>query len=245
MGGTRYPRSKVDLGHGRGWLTKEAAASIRRIDRQIGHPLQITEAGRDWAQQNEHYQHYLKYGAPIALNPNTPSVHQKGDAVDSDEAQRILSIMTDHGWIRTVYRWVGGKWTLVERWHFEHFIERDNHRHDVEPAGKTEVEPEPKPIIEEDNMYAVLKREAVNEWTLAGADIGQDQTPTGFKTESIPGGVVNTYRGFMVTTVAAEGFSWGRMYCRPYGNAPLTLAGVDYMAAQNAARRVALATHPE
>lgn len=147
MGGTRYPRSKVSLGHGRGWLTKESAASIFRIDRQIGHPLQITEAGRDWAEQNKHYQHYLKYGYPIALNPNTPSVHQKGDAADSNEAQRILAIMTDHGWIRTVYRWVNGKWTLVESWHFEHFIERDNRRNDPAPSGEGET---PNPIEEEE-----------------------------------------------------------------------------------------------
>lgn len=137
------PRSVVLLRGGRGWLTKESAASIHRIDAQIGHHLQITEAGRTWDQQNVHFQHYLRYGAPIALNPDTPSVHQIGDAIDSDEAQNILSVMTDHGWIRTVYRWVNGKWTLVERWHFEHFIEKDNHRYEGDPAGGGNVAPLP------------------------------------------------------------------------------------------------------
>ena len=111
MGGSKYPRSKVDLGGGRGWLTKEAAASIFRIDRAIGHRLQITEAGRSFFQQDEHWQKY------------------------SDEAQKFVSLMVEHGWIRTVYRWVGGVWTLVERWHFEYFQSRDKHRFDPVPAA--------------------------------------------------------------------------------------------------------------
>src|SRR5690349_9705397 len=111
------PPSVAVLHGGRGWLTVEAAASIHRIDRQIGHHLQITEAGRNWDQQNAHYQHYLRYGSPIALNPDTPSVHQKGAAIDSDEAQNDIAMMERNGWVRTVYRWVNGVWTLVERWH--------------------------------------------------------------------------------------------------------------------------------
>lgn len=45
MGGTL---TKVDIGHGRGWLEAEAAKSQARIDRALGHPQQITEAGRSW-----------------------------------------------------------------------------------------------------------------------------------------------------------------------------------------------------
>lgn len=122
-----YTGEQIDLGSGRGWLNRPAAASIRRIDRQIGHPLQITEAGRDWAQQNKHYQHYLRYGSPIALSPDAPSLHQRGNAADSNEAQRIHAVMEDHGWRRTVYRYVNGKWTLVEPWHYEYFPQYDNH----------------------------------------------------------------------------------------------------------------------
>lgn len=126
----------VDLGGGRGWLADLPARSIWRIDRTIGHFLQITEAGRDWAKQNEHYQRYLRYlsggpWAPIALKPGT-SVHEKGAAVDSNEAQRILWIMFEHGWRRTVYR--DGK--LVEPWHFEYFYNLDHHRY--EPISATE-----------------------------------------------------------------------------------------------------------
>lgn len=123
-----YTGEMVDLGFGRGWLSRPAAESIRRIDRQIGHPMQITEAGRTWGRQDEHWRKYLRDGWPIALNPDTPSEHQKGLSIDSDEAQRIIAILEDHGWRRTVYRWVRGLWTLVEPWHFEYFAHLDNHR---------------------------------------------------------------------------------------------------------------------
>lgn len=115
--------TQVGLGGGRGWLAPPAAASIRRIDAQIGHYLQITEAGRTWLQQDEHWQTYLRNGWPIALSPNAPSIHQLGGAADSNEAQRIIAVMEDHGWRRTVYR--NGK--LVEPWHFEYFAHLDNH----------------------------------------------------------------------------------------------------------------------
>lgn len=121
--GYTYTGQTVDLGHGRGWLDADAAASIRRIDAQLGHPLQVTEAGRSFFQQEQHWLRYLRDGKPIALNPNTPSVHQKGRAIDSDEAQRIVAIMHDHGWRQTVYR--NGK--LVEPWHWEYDRNLDNH----------------------------------------------------------------------------------------------------------------------
>lgn len=135
-----YPGAKVDLGAGRGWLNTPAAASIRRIDRQIGHAMQITEAGRDWAQQNKHYQHYLRYGSPIALNPDTPSIHQKGAAIDTDEGQQFNARMEENGWKRTVYRYVNGKWTLVEPWHYEYFPENDRHINDGGETPASEME---------------------------------------------------------------------------------------------------------
>lgn len=148
-----YTGEQVDLGFGRGWLSRPAAASIRRIDRQIGHPLQITEAGRTFFRQEQHWLKYLRDGYPIALNPNTPSEHQKGLSIDSDEAQRIIAILEDHGWRRTVYRWVNGKWTLVERWHFEYFAHLDNHRND--PAGASST-PAPHVPKEDEIMEAYV-----------------------------------------------------------------------------------------
>lgn len=114
----------TDLGHGRGWLDKGAALSIARIDDQIGHPLQITEAGRTWAQQNAHWQTYLRDGSPIALSPDAPSIHQLGNAIDTDE--RNVPVLNDHGWFQTVYR----NGVLVEPWHFEYDKTRDNHEGD-------------------------------------------------------------------------------------------------------------------
>lgn len=134
-----YQGEMVDLGFGRGWLNRAAANSIRRIDTQIGHALQITEAGRTWLQQNVHFQHYLRYGSPIALSPDAPSLHQLGNASDTDEGQTIHAVMEDHGWRRTVYRWVNGKWTLVERWHYEYFPQYDNHLNDGTPSGGATV----------------------------------------------------------------------------------------------------------
>lgn len=135
-----YTGTQVELGFGRGWLNAPAAASIRRIDRQIGHALQVTEAGRTWAQQNVHYRNYLRYGSPIALSPDAPSLHQKGNAIDSNEAQRIHAVMEDHGWRRTVYRYVNGKWTLVEPWHYEYFPQHDNHINESAGGSSTPEE---------------------------------------------------------------------------------------------------------
>jgi hypothetical protein len=114
----------TNLSNGRGWLSDAAAASIHRIDRQIGRPLDINEAGRTWEQQNQHWLTYKRYGKPIALHPDTPSIHQLGNAIDTDD--RLIAIMNDHGWRQTVFR--NGQ--LVEPWHFEYFINEDNHRNE-------------------------------------------------------------------------------------------------------------------
>lgn len=138
----------ADLGSGRGWLNDAPAASIRRLDRALGHPLQITEAGRTWAQQNVHWLNYQRNGRPIALHPDTPSVHQKGAAIDTDEGQQHVQLLAEHGWKRTVYRWVNGRYTLVEPWHFEYFPDKDQHRNGPEFAGNET----PAPVPEEDDM---------------------------------------------------------------------------------------------
>ncbi|MDR6868440.1 hypothetical protein J2Y69_003056 [Microbacterium resistens] len=110
----------TDLGHGRGWLNPEPAESIFRIDAQIGHPLQITDAGRTWDQQMEDYRAYLAGTGAYALHPDTPSVHQLGEAADTDEGQDILPVMEEHGWVRTAL-------AREEWWHFEYLRARDRH----------------------------------------------------------------------------------------------------------------------
>ena len=134
----------VSLGSNRGWLNGPAAYSLFRLDVRIGHLWQITEAGRTWDQQNEHYQHYLQYGSPIALSPNAPSLHQMGNAIDTNE--RITWLLNENGWYQTVFRWVNGVWTLVEPWHYEYFAERDDHYGETAGGGAVEF-PE-----EEDDM---------------------------------------------------------------------------------------------
>lgn len=120
----------VELGGGRGSLEEEAAKSMRRLDLYIGHLWQISEALRTWEQQEKFYQAYRSYlnGGPwaaIALSPDAPSIHQLGQAIDTDE--RLVEVLNDHGWYQTVYR--NGE--LVEPWHFEYFASRDNHRDQV------------------------------------------------------------------------------------------------------------------
>lgn len=126
----------VNLGGGRGFLRDAPAKSLARIDRFLGHRMQVTEALRSWGKQNGYYQAYRRYlnggpWAPIALHPDTPSIHQLAYAIDSDEAQNHVALLEEHGWFRTVYRWVNGVWTLVERWHFEYDEKRDKHRHEA------------------------------------------------------------------------------------------------------------------
>ncbi|MGO2091374.1 MAG: hypothetical protein ACTH34_05840, partial [Microbacterium gubbeenense] len=113
----------TQLSNGRGWLDAPAAASLTRIDAEVGHPLDINEAGRTWAQQNAHYQRYQSFlaggpWAPIAL-PAGSSIHEFGRAIDTDE--QITTVLNRHGWFHTVYR--GG--VLVEPWHYEYDYTRD------------------------------------------------------------------------------------------------------------------------
>ena len=117
------------LGHGRGWLTDDAAAaaSIARIDHQIGHPLQITDAGRTWDEQMTNYRAYLNGTGAYALHPDTPSIHQLGNAIDTDEGRNIDPIMRDHGWRLTAL-------DIGEWWHWEYFEHLDNRRNDPPPA---------------------------------------------------------------------------------------------------------------
>lgn len=113
----------TDLGGGRGWLNDGPAQSLFRIDRALGHRMQITEAGRTRAQQQAHWDRYQKYGYPIAARPGT-SLHEKGSAIDTNEGQNHVALLQSHGWRRTVYR--NGK--LVEPWHFEYFANEDRYR---------------------------------------------------------------------------------------------------------------------
>lgn len=120
----------VDIGHGRGRLAPEPAASLARVDSAFGRAADINEAWRSPADADENYRKYLAYingrgpWAPIAL-PAELSVHCVGYAVDTDDtSDDDMAVWNENGWYWTVYR--AGK--LIERWHLEYFRSRDNRR---------------------------------------------------------------------------------------------------------------------
>ena len=114
----------TDLGHGRGWAADDAAASIFRIDAQIGHPVQITEAGRSAEDADKNYAAWIAYQnggpwAPYAL-PASKSVHCRGEAVDSNEHSAPWEA---NGWVQTA-RYDDDR---DEPWHREYFPDQDQH----------------------------------------------------------------------------------------------------------------------
>ena len=121
----------TQLSDGRGWLNAPAAASLARVDASIGHPLQITEAGRSKAEQRAHYDRYMRYlrggpWAPLAAAPGS-SPHEFGNAIDTNE--RLVALLAAHGWSRPL---------KSEPWHFVYNPNNDRHRFDPAPAGQEE-----------------------------------------------------------------------------------------------------------
>lgn len=153
------------LGNNRGWLRSDAAASLARVDAEIGHPLQITESGRTRAQQQAHWDHYQKYGSPIANRPGT-SLHESGLAIDTDE--RRTEVLNRHGWFHTVYRTVNGKRTLVEPWHYEYSAGRD--RYIGQPAtGTTTTPTTATPTSWEDDMPTLITSDGGQSLEIGGS----------------------------------------------------------------------------
>lgn len=79
-----------------------------------------------------------------------------------------------------------------------------------------------------------------SEWSLLYPGFGTDLKPGETRKE----GKVTTVRGRRVTTDRATGDTWGRTYCRPYGNAPRRLDREAYIAAQEDAESVAAELAP-
>lgn len=142
MGGTLV---KTDIGHGRGWLAPAPAASLRRIDVQLGRPADINEAGRSPEQANANrarwlaYERYLNGGpwapkAPYALGADE-SVHCWGYAADTDDSYDPIAagVWLDNGWVQTAL--YPNNPAKHEPWHREYREDRDNHRNDPAPAG--------------------------------------------------------------------------------------------------------------
>jgi hypothetical protein len=129
----------TDIGHGRGWLDAPAAASVARIDAQLGRPLGLNRAGGSAAEQQEKRDAWLAYRAgtgpwaPLALPPEE-SWHCQGLAVDTDDPARE-DVMPRNGWRFPV----GG-----EPWHGQYYLHLDQHTND---APQTESEDDMKAII--------------------------------------------------------------------------------------------------
>ncbi|WP_311878687.1 hypothetical protein [Microbacterium forte] len=137
--------TQVDLGHGRGWASPAAAASILRIDRQLGRLADINEAGRSPEKANENrrkwlaYERYLNGGpwapkAPFALGAED-SVHCSGDAADSDDwyDPAAAAVWRANGWRQTAL--YPHNLAKHEPWHGEYFPHLDTRRFDPAPAG--------------------------------------------------------------------------------------------------------------
>jgi len=106
----------MDLSGGRGWLQDDAAKNIMNyVDpvavRELGRVLQITSAGRTYAEQAALYAAYLNGSGNLAAPPGT-SVHESGLAIDTNDATWLRS-HPEFGWVNTGLG-------FSEPWHFEY-----------------------------------------------------------------------------------------------------------------------------
>lgn len=238
-------------------FTPDAAAAFRRaeaqVQRELGRGIDANSTYRSWSQQMSMYNAWNAYAAGRGPYPGhskavhpSESFHVSGLALDSDDWRnaRIVQILADNGFIRNRL------YVPNEEHHFEYIRSRDKN-YGKTAGGASKPAPKPAdPIIEEDeNMPVIITNSAKNEWSLLDPDIGKDQprftgtAGNNFRSEKVTGGVVNTYRGFMVTTSKAVADAWGRSYCRAYGNAPQQRLGGDYKNAQVEASRLASEKH--
>jgi len=113
------------------------------------------------------------------------------------------------------------------------------------PKPPTPPKPAPKPEEDEDDMPIIIRNTENKEVSMLDPDIGADLPrampgkAAEYRSEKTPNGVVNVYRGFMVTTDKAIAEAWGRSYARAHGNAPQDRAPADYVIAQQEASRLA------
>lgn len=246
---TRTLAQTVDIGHGRGRLAPEPAASIARIDAQLDRPADVNSAWRSPTVQQKAYDAWVAYSrylaggpwapkAPRALPPSE-SVHCDGEAADSDDwyNAQAAAVWRDNGWRQTART---SNPITDEPWHGEHFVHLDNHRND--PTGG---ETPPEPPEEEDDMYKPtvhLRTEGSPEWTLGHPDIGQDLDqytgPGSGGTRKSGDGKVTFYRGFAATADATVGKAWARTHAKGDGGETSRTDRAGYIAIQVELSRV-------
>lgn len=154
----------VDVGHGRGRLSPDAAASLWRIDAQLGRPCRTNSLWRDPVLQAQLRAAWLAYAAwvggygpwapvaPYALPPDQ-SVHCEGDAMDTNEYAdpAVDALLIDNGWIRTAL----GR---GEPWHRDRIAALDKHRGGPAGGGAN-----PFPIPEEGLTVADIDKLLANQ----------------------------------------------------------------------------------
>jgi hypothetical protein len=116
------PSDLTDLGHGRGQAAFAAAASVWRMDAQIGRPVDVNSAYRDYEEQMRAYLNYQRDPKhyPLALHPDY-SWHCLGMAIDTDDR---LDIFAANGWRFVV---------SSEPWHGQYYAYLDQYY--GQPAG--------------------------------------------------------------------------------------------------------------
>ncbi|MFJ2532794.1 M15 family metallopeptidase domain-containing protein [Microbacterium maritypicum] len=149
---------KVELSGGRGWLDAPAAASVHRIDQQLGRLADINDAGRSPEQADKNYAAWIAYlaggpKAPYAL-PASKSVHCQGLAVDSDDwyNARAAAIWRENGWKQTARYPNNPK--KDEPWHGEYFPALDQHRNNPASSGAN-ITPDPEEDITMKRLFQV------------------------------------------------------------------------------------------
>lgn len=184
MGGTLI---KTDLGHGRGWAAPAPAASIRRIDAQLGRLADINEAGRSPEQADENRRRWLAYERYLNGGPWAPkasyalgsdeSVHCWGYAADTDDSYdpEASAVWLDNGWVQTAL--YPNNPRKHEPWHREYQWWRDNHRNDPAPAGGGTSKPASEPEEEDEEMkpFLIWKKNpnGTRQWALISGDLSR------------------------------------------------------------------------
>lgn len=173
----------VDIGFGRGRLAPGPAASLRRIDAQLGRPADINDAWRSPEQADRNRAAWVAYQngtgpvAPYALD-RWGSIHCRGYAGDSDDwyDPEAAAVWQRNGWRQTALYPVGDR--RREEWHGEYDEDLDEFLGQTAAGGAAEFNPTDE-VEEEDEMKNAGFFWFNDEWTMT---VLICNTESGFKT---------------------------------------------------------------
>lgn len=164
----------VDIGGGRGRLAPNPAASLARIDAQLGRLADVNDAWRSPNVADENSRKWLAYQngtgpiAPYALD-RWGSIHCRGYATDSDDwyDPAAAAIWRRNGWRQTALYPVGD--SRREPWHGEYDEALDQH------LGQPAVTATGNLPIPEGNstMFIIHNASNPSQLVLVTADAGQ------------------------------------------------------------------------